>query len=70
MDVQGKVIITFIIERDGRVTNAKVIRSLSPSFDAEALRVINSSPKWKPGTIGGKTVRMQFTVPVPFRMYN
>jgi len=70
MDVQGKVITTFIIERDGRITNAKVIRSLSPFFDAEALRVINSSPKWRPGTIGGKAVRVQFIVAVPFQIEN
>jgi len=70
VDVQGKVIITFVIEQDGRITNAKVVRSLSPSFDAEAVRVINSSPKWKPGTIGGKPVRVQFIVPVPFRIDN
>jgi len=67
-DVQGKVIVTFVIERDGRLTNAKVIKSLSPAFDNEALRVINSSPKWRPGTISGKAVRVQYTVAVPFQI--
>lgn len=69
-DIQGKVFVTFVIERDGRLTNAKIVRSLSPTFDSEALRVINSSPKWRPGTISGKAVRVQFTVAVPFQINN
>ena len=66
--IQGKVFVQFIIEHDGSLTNAKIIRPVSPDIDAEALRVINSSPKWLPGIQNGRTVRVIFTVPITFRI--
>jgi protein TonB len=65
-DVQGKVFISFIIEKDGSLTHFKVERSLWPSIDAEALRVLKKSPKWKPGVQDGKSVRVSYTLPVSF----
>ncbi|WP_303142583.1 energy transducer TonB [uncultured Parabacteroides sp.] len=66
---QGKVTVTFIVEKDGSITNAKVIQVLYPSLDEEALRVINSMPKWTPGKMkDGKVVRVQYTVPLTYRL--
>ncbi len=67
-DAQGRVIVTFIVEKDGSITNAKVTRSVDPAFDKEALRVINSMPKWIPGKQNGQNVRVRYTVPVTFRL--
>jgi len=66
--IQGKVYVTFIISEDGSVTNAKVIRGVEPMLDLEALRVINSMPKWTPGKQGGKDVAVQMTVPIYFKL--
>lgn len=66
--VQGKVYIEFIIERDGSITDAKVIRSVHPDLDREALRVVNAMPKWKPGMQRDKAVRVKFTIPIAFRL--
>jgi protein TonB len=67
--IQGRVICQFVIEKDGKVTDIQVVRSSGePSLDKEAVRVINSMPKWKPGTQGGKPVRVKYTVPVNFRL--
>ncbi len=66
--VQGRVYIEFIIERDGSITDAKVIRSVHPDLDKEALRVVNSMPKWKPGMQRDKAVRVKFTIPISFRL--
>ena len=65
---QGRVIIQFVVEKDGSITEAKVARGVDPLLDAEALRVINSSPKWKPGKQGGQPVRVKYTIPVAFRL--
>ena len=65
---QGRVIIQFVVEKDGSITEAKVARGVDPLLDAEALRVINSSPKWKPGKQGGQPVRVKYTIPVAFRI--
>jgi protein TonB len=65
-NTQGKVIISVMIEKDGSVSNAKVVRSVSKDLDDEALRVINLSPKWIPGTQNGKTARMAFSIPINF----
>jgi TonB family protein len=67
-DVTGRVIVVFIIEKNGTLTNAKVIRGIHPLFDAEALRVINASPKWTPGKQNGEVVRVKLTCPVLFRL--
>ncbi len=66
---QGKVSVTFVIEKDGSITDAKVIHPLFPSLDKEALRVVNSMPKWTPGKMkDGKIVRVQYTVPITYRL--
>ena len=64
--IHGKVYVNFIVERDGSVSNARVINRIDPSLDNEALRVINLLPKWKPGTQGGKPVRVSYSVPINF----
>ena len=66
--VQGRVITQFTISKDGSITDAKVLRSVDPYLDKEALRVISAMPKWKPGKQGGKAVATRFTVPVVFRL--
>lgn len=65
---QGRVVVQFIVDRDGSITNAQVVRGVDPYLDKEALRVINSMPKWSPGRQGGKAVRVKFTVPVLFKL--
>lgn len=62
-----RVIITFVVEKDGSLTNIKVIRGLSTDCDAEAIRLIKASPKWTPGTVGDKPVRVQYPVPISFK---
>lgn len=64
--LSGKVYINFVIGNDGKVTDAKVARGVAPSLDKEALRVVNSMPKWKPGKQRGKPVRVSYTVPINF----
>jgi TonB family protein len=68
--IQGTVYISFVIEKDGRVSNAKVLRGIGGGCDEEALRVINKMPKWKPGVQRGKTVRAQFNMPIRFTLAN
>ncbi|MEY8591913.1 energy transducer TonB [Butyricimonas hominis] len=67
-NIQGKVSVQFVIERDGSITDVKVLRSVDPSLDKEAVRVIKSMPKWKPGKQRGKAVRVSYTVPINFRL--
>lgn len=66
--IQGRVSCSFVINRDGAIVDAEVIRGVDPSLDKEALRVINTMPKWKPGMQRGKPVRVKYTVPVTFRL--
>jgi protein TonB len=66
--IQGKVFLTFVVEKDGSLTDIKVIRSVSGDIDAEAVRVLRSSPKWKPGIQNGRPVRVQFAVPIDFSL--
>lgn len=66
--VQGKVIVQFVVEKDGSVSNPKVVRSIDPDLDGEAVRVISIMPKWKPGMQKGQAVRVKYTVPVTFRL--
>ena len=66
--VQGTVMVQFIIEKDGRVADVKVIKGVDPELDAEAVRVIEASPKWKPGKMSGNRVRAALTLPVEFRL--
>lgn len=66
--IQGKVYVTFVVDKDGSVSNATIARGVDPSLDKEALRVINSLPRWKPGKQRGKPVRVSFTVPINFQL--
>ena len=67
--IQGRVICQFVVEKDGKVTDIQVVRSSGDaSLDKEAVRVINSMPKWKPGKQRGKPVRVKYTIPVNFRL--
>ena len=65
---QGRVVVSFIVEKDGSITNATIRRSVDPAFDREALRVISSMPKWIPGKNNGRKVRVRFNVPVQFKL--
>ena len=67
-NIQGRVFVQFVIERDGSVTDVKVARSVDPSLDKEAIRVIQSMPKWTPGKQRQKPVRVSFTVPINFQL--
>lgn len=66
--VQGRVIIAFIVECDGSVSNPKVTTSAEEHLDKEALRLVRAMPKWTPGTQGGHPVRVKYTIPVTFRL--
>ena len=66
--VQGRVIVTFVVERDGSITDVKVVKSVDPSLDKEAVRVTKSMPKWIPGKQNGSAVRVKYTLPVTFRL--
>ena len=65
---QGKVIVQFVVDRDGTISNPEVVRGVDPYLDKEAIRVISSMPKWTPGVQNGKKVRVEYTVPVSFRL--
>lgn len=64
--IQGKVYVSFVVGKDGQVSDARVLRGVDPSLDKEAIRVVNSLPRWKPGKQQGKTVRVSFSVPISF----
>ena len=66
--VQGKVIVEFVVKKDGNVSDIKVIRSVNPELDAEAMRVISIMPKWKPGEQRGKAVDAKYEMPIVFRL--
>ena len=66
--VQGKVSVKFVIEKDGSIADPVVVRGVDPYLDKEALRVVKSMPKWKPGKQRGKPVRVSYTVPVIFKL--
>lgn len=66
--IQGRVICSFVVNRDGSVVDAEVMRGVDPSLDKEALRVIGTMPKWTPGKQRGKPVRVKYTVPITFRL--
>lgn len=66
--VQGRVTVTFTVNRDGSIVDPQVVRGVDPSLDKEAIRVISSMPNWKPGEQRGKKVRVKYTVPVTFRL--
>ena len=66
--IQGRVTVSFIVEKDGRVSNVRLLRSVQPSLDKEAIRVVKSMPKWTPGKHNGKPVRVRFNLPVMFKL--
>lgn len=66
--VQGRVTVSFVVERDGSITDVHVVRSVDPSLDREAARVISSMPNWQPGKQNGSAVRVKFNVPVQFKL--
>ncbi|WPU93800.1 TonB family protein [Mucilaginibacter sabulilitoris] len=65
---QGRVIVTFVVERDGSLTDIKVTRGIGSGCDEEAVRVLKNSPKWKPGIQNGRPVRVQYSVPISFTL--
>ena len=66
--VQGRVIVQFVVEKDGSITDVKVAKSVDPSLDKEAARVVSAMPKWTPGKQNGSAVRVKYTVPVTFKL--
>ena len=66
--MEGRVIVQFVVNKDGSITDAKIVKSVSPELDAEALRVVKAMPKWTPGEQRGEKVRVQFTLPVQFKL--
>lgn len=66
--VQGRVVITFVINKNGKAVEPVIVQSVDPLLDKEAIRLINSMPKWKPGEEKGEPVRVKFTMPINFRL--
>ena len=66
--VQGRVVVSFVVERDGSITDVKVVRGVDPSLDREASRVVRDMPRWIPGKQNGSAVRVKYNVPVAFRL--
>ncbi len=66
--VQGRVIVDFIIEKDGKISNVRIARSVDARLDEEAIRVVEASPKWKPGRVNGRVVRTSMTSPIEFKL--
>ena len=66
--IEGRVIVQFVVDRDGSITDTKVLRSVSPELDAEALRVVGMMPKWNPGKQRGKAVAVKYTMPITFHL--
>jgi len=67
-NIQGTVLVSFVVEKNGKITDAKVVIGIGGGCDEEALRVVNAMPKWKPGKQGGKNVRVQFALPIKFKL--
>ena len=67
-DIQGRVIAQFVVDKEGTVRDAHIVKSVDPALDAEALRVINNMPKWRPGRQNGKVVNVKYTIPVSFSL--
>lgn len=66
--VKGRCVVEFVVEKDGTISDFKILRSLHKDCDAEAIRVLQTMPRWKPGMERGKPVRVKYTVPVEFRL--
>lgn len=67
-NVQGKVFLSYIVEKDGKLTEIKVIKGVSPELDKEAVRVMQNSPKWIPGKVKGAPVRVKYSIPISFKL--
>ena len=67
-NAQGRVIVSFIVNKDGSIDEVKVMKSIHPALDEEAARVVKSMPKWRPGMLKGKPVRVKYTIPVNFKL--
>ena len=67
-NIQGKVLLNFVIEKDGRIDAVKIVKSLSPELDAEAVRVLKNSPKWRPTRNCGKPERTSYSIPIVFQI--
>jgi protein TonB len=68
--IQGRVVVQFVVNKDGSIVDPEVIKPINPYLDKEALRVVSTMPKWKPGEQRGKPVRVKFTLPVQFKLSN
>jgi protein TonB len=69
-DVQGTVLVSFVVLSDGNIANVKIEKPLFPAFDAEAIRLVKSMPKWVPGKVGNKVVDIKMYFPVDFNVIN
>jgi TonB family protein len=67
-EIEGMVIVEFVVDKDGSISHAKVIKSATPNFDREALRVVRMMPRWNPGMQGGEPVKVLFNVPITFQL--
>ena len=66
--IQGRVVVGFVVERDGSISHVQILRGVDPSLDKEAMRVVKSMPKWNPGMQNGSPVRVKYNVPVQFKL--
>lgn len=66
--IQGRVVVSFVVEKDGSISNVQVVRGVDPSLDKEAARVVKAMPKWTPGKQNGQAVRVKYNVPVTFKL--
>ena len=66
--VEGRVLVSFVVEKDGTIGNAEIVRSRDAELDAEALRVVKAMPNWKPATLNGSPVRVKFNLPITFSL--
>ena len=67
--IQGRVVVTFVVEKTGKISHTKVVRGVDPALDKEALRVVRKMPRWIPGKLYGKNVDVNYTMPVDFRLH-
>ena len=66
--ISGKVFVSFVVEKDGSLTDIKVVKGVSPELDAEAVRLMKEGPKWQPGSAGGVPCRVQYSLPINFEI--
>lgn len=66
-NIQGRILMSFVVAKDGSITNVKIQKEAHPLLNKEAMRIVKKMPKWKPGKKNGKVVRVRFTLPITFR---